>query len=176
MDVDEVAPQPPTEDSMDMDELNQAVASIQLDDRMDTEEDLDEYLQDRVTLCEDRLNWAYAKAIRLALHELSRANCQGCRTDHLSQREHDVCLGTTFEDQMDAWFDEALTMIDEDEVTLLWLSKLGHTNPRVQYRDASRYFDLSYRTGPYRNETWLDDVKDKLRALKYESFYYGIPK
>ena len=43
---------------------------------------------------------AHVKALRDALMKVVHEECYGCQVDHPSQKQHDVCLFMTFDEQV----------------------------------------------------------------------------
>ena len=99
------------------------------------------------------------------MSSVASKHCVGCCYDHPSQLEHDVCV-MAFEDQVYHWFDEAMTLVDEDVVIGKWLGNLGNLQPTVQYHDVSRYLDPEFRL-EWTDTEWKADVKQKLISLEH---------
>ena len=59
---------------------------------------------------------AYVKVAREPLREFIRGKCYGCQIDHPSQKQHDVCLLMTYDEQVDCFLEtkhsRELTKID----------------------------------------------------------------
>ena len=67
---------------------------------------------------------AYAKALREPLREVIHNECYGCQIDHPSQKQHNVCLFMSFDEQVDCFLQEALKRVDEMRVTEAWMSEI----------------------------------------------------
>ena len=59
---------------------------------------------------------AYAKAVEKSLLDIVREECHGCQIDHPSQKQHDVCLFMTHDQQVDCFREDVLKRIDDVEV------------------------------------------------------------
>ena len=59
---------------------------------------------------------AYAKALEKSLLDIVREECHGCQIDHPSQKQHDVCLFMTHDQQVDCFREDVLKRIDDVEV------------------------------------------------------------
>ena len=126
--------------------------------------------RDRSTDIADLLKWSYALHLRPVISEVAQKHCNGCYFDHPSQLEHDVCILMPFADQVNQWFDDALSIVDMDVVIGNWLGNLGGFTPSVRYHEVSRYLDPDYRMNEWIDTQWKDDVKDKLIALEHHPF------
>ena len=123
--------------------------------------------RDRSRDIADLLKWCYALHLRPHMSAIAHQYCHGCSFDHPSQKEHNVCVMMTFEEQVDMWFNEALTKVDEDLVLGKWFGSIGGLYPPVRYHEISRYIDPEYRIDEWRDEIWKNDVKLKLLSLEF---------
>ena len=118
----------------------------------------------------DLLQWSYALSLHPVIANLAHKYCHGCKYDPPSQIQHDVCIYKPYSEQVHEYFEEALTLVDEDYVIGHWLGNLGLLSPTVRYHEVSRYFDPSYRLEEWRNFEWRHDVKQKLLALEHHPY------
>ena len=61
----------------------------------------------------------FAVEIYFLMPDIIKKTCNGCRINHPSQIEHDVCLMMTREEMVEHCFDEALCKIDINRSILL---------------------------------------------------------
>ena len=101
--------------------------------------------RDRSNDIADLFKWAYAEHLRPVMATLAKKYCNRCYYDHPSQLEHDVCILMPFAEQIDRWFEEALTMINEDCVIGTWFGALGRLHPTTRYHEVSKYLDPTFR-------------------------------
>ena len=118
----------------------------------------------------DLFKWSYALHLRSMMSTIAMKYCHGCRYDHPSQLEHEVCVLMPFEEQVDKWFDEALQTVDEDAVIGHWFGRLGQIHPTVRYHEVSKYLDPAYRLQEWMNHEWKLDVKSRLILLEHHPY------
>ena len=70
------------------------------------------------------LKWSYALHLRPVISEVAQRHCNGCHFDHPSQLEHDVCILMPFAEQVNQWFEDALSIVNMDMVIGNWLGNL----------------------------------------------------
>ena len=122
---------------------------------------------ERPTEIADLLKWSYALRLRSDISIIAQQYCHGCRYDHPSQMEHDVCILTSYHEQVNQFFEEALNAVDEDRVIGHWFGNLAVLKPTVRYHEVSRYLDPDYRLEEWIDAEWKADVKEKLLALEH---------
>ena len=86
-------------------------------------------LQVTQQLLEQTAYKVYAKVVRETLYEVAQENCHGCRIDHPSQKQHDVCLFMSLEEKLDYFLDEALERVDLERATEKWNKALEELFP-----------------------------------------------
>ena len=74
-------------------------------------------------------------------------NCNGCRIDHPSQRQHD-CLMMEVEENMWVYFDCALDAVSEGEATIVevFINSLQDIKPLVNGLKLLKYTCQDWRT------------------------------
>ena len=92
---------------------------------------------DQPTQIADLLKWSYALCLQSVISEVVQKYCHGCRCDHPSQMEHDGCILKPYEEQVHDYFEEALTLVDEDCVVGHWLGDLGGISPSICYHEVT---------------------------------------
>ena len=59
---------------------------------------------------------AYVKSLRNSLMKVVQDKCYGCQINHPSQKQHEICLFWTFDEQVDCFLEDALMRVDEAQV------------------------------------------------------------
>ena len=72
---------------------------------------------------------AYVKVLREPLWEVIRNECYGCQIDHPSQKQHEVCLFMTYDEQVDCFLEEALKRVDENRLLGEWMAEIATMFP-----------------------------------------------
>ena len=90
--------------------------------------DIDEseiFLSHRQRLIEEKLLKCYTDEVASEICKLVLLNCNGCRIDHPSQRQHD-CLMMEAEEKMWVYFDCALDAVSEATIVEVFMNSLRH--------------------------------------------------
>ena len=109
--------------------------------------DIDEikiFLSNRQKLIEQKLIKCYAEEISSVISNLAVENCNGCITDHPSQRQH-PCLMMESDERLFLYFDEALPRISEAKVTERFMESLSETKPAVNGLELLKYTCKDWR-------------------------------
>ena len=103
----------------------------------------------------------YAKAVENLLFDVVQEECHGCQIDHPSQKQHDVCLFMTYEQQVDCFqddiLDDILKRLDFVEIIKDWVKAVGRLYP------GSNVYDLI--TDSFHRETCDLNSKQGLGRL-----------
>ena len=67
---------------------------------------------------------ACIKAFEKSSFDVVREECHGSRTDHSSQKQHDVCLFITYEQQVGRFIDDDLKRSDDVEIIEDWIKEV----------------------------------------------------
>ena len=84
----------------------------------------------RQEIIEGKLLKCYAEEVSTIISMLVLENCEGCRIDHPSQRQHD-CLMMEDEQKMWLYFDTALEKVSEAKVVETFVNSLQDLKPTV---------------------------------------------
>ena len=90
--------------------------------------DIDEIeinLSHRQRRVEEKLLKCYTDEVASEICKLVLLNCNGCRIDHPSQRQHD-CLMMEAEEKMWVYFDCALDDVSEATIVEVFMNSLRH--------------------------------------------------
>ena len=79
---------------------------------------------------------AYAKAVEKSLIDIVTEENHGCQIDHPSQKQHDVYLFMTYDQQVDCFLEDVLKRIDDVEVVEDWIKEVERLYP------GSNVYDL----------------------------------
>ena len=69
---------------------------------------------------EEKLKRLYTQTIREEINRLMKENCYGCANDRPSQKDHDLCLDTSYSELVEKFFEKAKSNIDNDVVYDMW--------------------------------------------------------
>ena len=103
--------------------------------------DIDEeekFLCCRQRLIEEKLLKCYAEEVSAIISMMVLENCEGCRVDHPSQRQHD-CLMMEDDQKMWPYFDSALEKVLEAKVVETFMNSLRDLKPTVNGLELLRY-------------------------------------
>ncbi len=100
---------------------------------------------DRQKLIEQKLTECYAEEISSVISNLVVENCNGCITDHPSQRQH-PCLMMKSDERLFLYFDEALPRISEAKVIEKFMESLNEIKPTVNGLELLKYTCKDWRT------------------------------
>lgn len=113
---------------------------------------------------EDQLKDSYAGFMVLLLQRLIPEKCYGCQVNHPSQVQHNVCLMMEPEEQVDTYFQDVLSILDEEAVLDYWhhllLFELEPAHFHLEYMKFTYW-----RETVWKNEEWEQDMK--ARVLDY---------
>ena len=103
--------------------------------------DIDEeenFLDCRQRLIEEKLLKCYAEEVAAIISMMVLKNCEGCRVDHPSQRQHDCLM---MEDDQKIWlyFDSALEKVLEAKVLETFMNSLRDLKPTVNGLELLKY-------------------------------------
>ena len=59
---------------------------------------------------------AYVKSLRSSPMKVVQDKCYGCQINHPSQKQHEICLFWTFDEQVDCFLEDALMRVDEAQI------------------------------------------------------------
>ena len=105
------------------------------------------------------LKHAYAECLRPLIARVATSLCYGCRVDHPSQRQHDVCLMMETRDRVDLCFEDAMDILDRNQAIGTWFGHLSKLSRRPTYHEVWPLLeDKSYED----QDQWREDVKDIL--------------
>jgi hypothetical protein len=97
---------------------------------------------------EDALREAYALQLMPLIPEVAKDLCNGCQIGHGSQHQHDVCLMTDSEEQVNYCLREAVARLDEEKIISQFLS------------------DDTRRARLWKDRTWRDAVVKEIVKLR----------
>ena len=94
----------------------------------------------------DALVKAYSEDISRKIAELASNHCYGCKVNHPSQIQHNMCVMLTWEEKVELFFHEALHSVNNGSVLNMWLQDL-HRNYTHVFRELNLivYLDDSSR-------------------------------
>lgn len=122
--------------------------------------------QERLECMEENLRDVYAGFIAFTLRRLLPEKCYGCQVDHPSQVQHDVCLMMEPEEQVNIYFQEVLSMLNEEAVLDFWHHWLTfNLDPPAHPLEYIKYTCEDWRETTWKNEEWEVDIKQ--RVLDY---------
>ena len=78
---------------------------------------------------------AYAKSVEKSLIDIVTEECHGCQTDHPSQKQYDVCLFMTYDQQVDCLLEDVLKQINDVEVVEDWIEEVERLYPGSNVHD-----------------------------------------
>ena len=108
--------------------------------------DIDEkFLCCRQRLIEEKLLKCYAEEVSAIISMMVLENCEGCRVDHPSQRQHD-CLMMEDDQKMWLYFDSALEKVPEAKVVETFMNSLRDIKPTVNGLELLKYTCQDWRT------------------------------
>ena len=125
---------------------------------------VDEVVQhNRLQWMEEQLRDTYAGFMALLLQRLIPQKCFGCQVDHPSQMQHDVCLMMEPEEQVDTYFHEVLSMLNEELVLDFWHHLLTfELEPAAFHLEYIKYTCKDWRETTWKNEEWEEDIKARI--------------
>ena len=97
----------------------------------------------------------FAVEIYFLMPDIIKKTCNGCRINHPSQIEHDVCLMMTREEMVELCFKEALREIDINRSISL-LKRL------IPINVESYIFTEQWKQDILRNHLWQEKIKEKV--------------
>ena len=121
----------------------------------------------RVKVIEDLLKWAYATTMRPLIQTLIEEDCYGCQYDRPSQRDHETCLMTPYQDQITTYYHAALAKVDTNIVIGRWFGHLGKMNPKVAYHEISPYLNPEVRQAKWEEGEWDVTVREMLSIMNF---------
>ena len=89
-------------------------------------------------LIEEKLLKCYAEEVSAIVSMMLLENCEGCRFDYPSQREHD-CLMMEDNQKMLLYFDSALENVSEAKVVETFMNSLRDLKPTVNGLELLKY-------------------------------------
>ena len=93
---------------------------------------------------EGKLLASYAKEMAGLIHQLVEKNCNGCRIEHGSQREHD-CIMMENEERLRCYFDEALNQLCECNVMMHFAAGLKTLSPPIDTPELLKYASKDWK-------------------------------
>ena len=98
----------------------------------------------RQKLIEQKLIECYAQEISSVIFNLVVKNCNGCITEHPSQRQH-PCLMMESDERLFLYFDEALPRVSEVRVIERFVESLREIEPEVNGLELLKYTCKDWR-------------------------------
>ncbi len=99
---------------------------------------------DRQKLIEQKLIECYAQEISSVIFNLAVKNCNGCITDHPSQKQH-PCLMMESDERLFLYFDEASPKVSEARVIERFMESLREIEPAVNGLELLKYTCKDWR-------------------------------
>ena len=105
--------------------------------------------------------------LRFLIGEEATLNCNGCRIDHPSQRQHD-CIMMFPEDQTDMFMYRAVEKMDQFDVMEKWYPKLEvmDLDDEEILEAYNLWKTIKDKTLLKEDETWLDYWSDKVKEYQ----------
>ena len=110
--------------------------------------DIDEseiFLSHRQRLIEEKLLKCYTDEVASKICKFVLLNCNGCRIDHPSQRQHE-CLIMEAEEKMWVYFDCALDAVSKATIAEVFMVSLQDIKPVVNGLELLKYTCQDWRT------------------------------
>ena len=99
----------------------------------------------RQRLIEEKLLKCYAEEVTAIISMMVLENCEGCRVDYASQRQHD-CLMMEDDQKMWLYFDSSLDKVSEAKVVETVMNSLRDLKPTVDGLALLKYTCQDWRT------------------------------
>lgn len=120
---------------------------------------------DKIKTMEELLIITYAEELRVLLKNIVEKKCFGCQYARPSQREHDVCIMTEFEDQVDLYFFDALKELDHLKIVGKWFARLKVHLQQCIDKEVAAF--LKSKEGVWKQLAWREKVKERLLTLEH---------
>lgn len=105
------------------------------------------------------LAFSYAVHLRPLISKLVTERCHGCRIDHPSQIQHDVCVMMDEEEKIRYCMSEAILQADEKKIINLFRRYTGTTNT------PSYVFEINCQNSLWSDAKWRNLVVEKIVYL-----------
>ena len=102
------------------------------------------FLSHRQRLIEEKLLKCYTDEVASEICKLVLLNCNGCRIDHPSQRQHD-CLMMEAEENIWVYFDRALDAVSAATIAETFMISLQDIKPTVNGLELIKYTCKDWR-------------------------------
>ena len=76
-----------------------------------------------------------AKTVDNLLYYVVQEECHGCQIDHPNQKQHDLCLFMTYEQQVDCFLEDILKRLDDVEIIEDWIKAVERLYPGSNVHD-----------------------------------------
>ena len=116
---------------------------------------------ERSRLCEEFMLIIYTGILEEMVRTISTEKCYGCKVDHPSQIQHDVCLMMDYKEKVELCLPEAIERVDHLQATQLWEQGISLLSPRPEWEEISKLMSTDYRL------FWLHS---KLREIEKRLF------
>lgn len=128
----------------------------------------------RVSLLQSYFDFMYSKEISTAMRAVFVQMCSGCFNGCLSQSEHS-CLTLTDKEQLELYFDEIVSCVDEENVLLKWseaVSGLTGISSSIIEMFKLKIGCKDWRATAMKNNAWKRRMVNMvLRVKNYERLF-----
>ena len=135
-------------------------------------------LSESVSLLQSYFDFCFAKEIRLKMHPVFKARCNGCQMSRLSQMDH-ACLTLTEEQQLKLYIEDILMDVDESEILKQWndaVTVIGIPSEVIEMFRL-KLGCLDWRQADMKTVKWRDRmIHMTIRLLHLERRFYQYNK
>lgn len=93
---------------------------------------------------EEKLWIVYAKAIDKKISQIVDRKCFGCQNDCPSQRDHDLCIETSYSRLLELFLEEAKGQIDMNTIRKSWNDALSNISPPMSFMEMLKFSDIDW--------------------------------